>query len=135
MHVGFNHNIRYKEHLYHVQTEDCGVKKATIVTLLYRGGTILSSKRTSYADVVQSEEVELVVEELMKAQHKEMMRRLTKGEFDAKIAAFNDASPAEVEAAEAAPPVPPTGETPAPTTKDVDLDSLIFAYLTGTESK
>ena len=47
MHVGFNHNIRYKGQLYHVQTEDCGLKKANIVTLLYRGGTILNSKKTS----------------------------------------------------------------------------------------
>ncbi len=128
MHVGFNHNIRYRGQLYHVQTEDCGLKKACIVTLLYRGGTILNSKKTSYADVLDSEEVEIVVEELMKVQHKEMLRRLSAGEFDSKIAAFKD-TPEPLAASQA----PPTVDAPVPETNDPDLDSLIFSYLTGAD--
>lgn len=84
--VGFNHNFRYKGELFHVQTEDSGLKSPHIITLLYRGGTILASKKTSYADITKVDRLEQVVEELMKEQHREMLRRLKSGEFDEVIA-------------------------------------------------
>jgi hypothetical protein len=80
--LGFNHYIVYKCETFHVQTEDSGVNNPHIITLLYRGGVILCSKKTSYADILAMENLESVVEELMKAQHKELMRRLKSGEFD-----------------------------------------------------
>ena len=80
--LGFNHNIVYKGETFHVQTEDSGVNNPHIITLLYRGGVILCSKKTSYADILAMDNLESVVEELMKAQHKELMRRLKSGEFD-----------------------------------------------------
>jgi hypothetical protein len=51
--VGYNHNIGYKGEVFHVQTEDSGINTPHIITLLYRGGNILSSKKTSYADIVK----------------------------------------------------------------------------------
>ena len=86
--VGFNHNFRYKGEVYHIQTEDSGVRSPNIVTLLYQGGTILASKKTSYADIAKVDNLDQVVEELMKEQHKEMLRRLKAGEFDAVIERF-----------------------------------------------
>jgi hypothetical protein len=83
--VGFNHNIGYKGELFHVQTEDNGRANPTIVTLLYRGGTILGSQKTSYADILKADQLEQVVESIMKDQHKDMMRRLKGGEFDAQL--------------------------------------------------
>lgn len=80
--AGFNHNIRYKGELFHVQTEDGGKNHPRIVTQLFKGGTILCSQKTSYADIVTTDQVDEVVEALMKEQHKEMLRRLTSGEFD-----------------------------------------------------
>jgi len=80
--LGFNHNVVYKGEVFHVQTEDSGINNPHIITLLYRGGVILSSKKTSYADILRMDNFESVVEELMKAQHKELMRRLKSGEFD-----------------------------------------------------
>ena len=80
--LGFNHNVRYRGELFHVQTEDSGVTSPNITTLLYRGGTIIASRRTSYADIIRFEGLERLVEELMKDQHKEMLRRLKNGEFD-----------------------------------------------------
>lgn len=82
--LGFNHNVMYKGEVFHVQTEDSGVANPHIITLLYRGGVILCSKKTSYADILKMGNLEVVVEELMKEQHKEMMRRLKSGEFDEK---------------------------------------------------
>lgn len=80
--VGFNHNFSYKGQVYHVQTEDSGIKNPHIITLLYRGGTILSSKKTSYADIIKVDNLEAVVEDLMKTQHREMLRMLKNGDFD-----------------------------------------------------
>ncbi len=89
--VGFNHNFRYKGEVYHIQTEDSGMKNPNIVTLLYQGGTILASKKTSYADIIRVDNLDQVVEELMKEQHKEMLRSLKAGELDAVIERFQSA--------------------------------------------
>ena len=99
--VGFNHNFRYRGEVYHVQTEDSGRKNPHIITLLYHGGTILASKKTSYADIATTDHLEQVVEDLMKTQHKEMLRRLKDGEFDAIIDGSRPAAapPADVSAA------------------------------------
>ena len=83
--VGFNHNFRYQGEVYHIQTEDSGVSSPNIITLLYHGGTILASKKTSYADIAKVDNLEQVVEELMKEQHKNMLRSLKAGEFDTVI--------------------------------------------------
>ncbi|MFA7060454.1 MAG: hypothetical protein WC156_06520 [Pedobacter sp.] len=80
--LGYNHNVIYKGEVFHVQTEDSGVTNPHIITLLYKGGVILCSKKTSYADILKMENLEDVVEELMKEQHKDLMRRLKTGEFD-----------------------------------------------------
>jgi ketol-acid reductoisomerase len=80
--LGFNHNVNYKGEVFHVQTEDSGISSPNITTLLYKGGVILCSKKTSYADILKMSDLETVVEELMKEQHKEVMRRLKSGEFD-----------------------------------------------------
>ena len=86
--LGFNHNVKYKGEVFHVQTEDSGVANPHIITLLYRGGVIICSTKTSYSDILKMDSLELVVEELMKEQHKDMMRRLKAGEFDEKAFSF-----------------------------------------------
>lgn len=86
--LGYNHNLMYKGEVFHVQTEDSGVANPHIITLLYRGGVIICSKKTSYADILKMDSLEVVVEELMKEQHKDMMRRLKAGEFDEKAFSF-----------------------------------------------
>jgi hypothetical protein len=88
---GFNHNIVYKGEVFHVQTEDSGIAAPHIVTLLYKGGVIIGSRKTSYADILKIDNLASVVDELMKDQHKEMMRRLKSGEFDQR--AFPAAAP------------------------------------------
>ncbi|MCF6178170.1 MAG: hypothetical protein L3J63_02110 [Geopsychrobacter sp.] len=86
--VGFNHNILYRGVGFHVQTEDSGLKSPNLVTLLYHGGIIVTSQKTSYADILTVDELDQVVEELAKEQHKGMLRRLTRGEFDQRICAL-----------------------------------------------
>jgi len=82
--LGYNHNITYKGIVFHIQTEDSGLQKPHIITLLYREGVILCSKKTSYADILKIDNLEAVIEDLMKEQHKDMLRRLKSGEFDDK---------------------------------------------------
>jgi hypothetical protein len=101
--VGFNHNFSYKGQVYHVQTEDSGVKNPHIITLLYRGGTILSSKKTSYADIIKVDKLEVVVEELMKSQHREMLRLLKNGDLD-ELLGLTPAKPKTATNAGAPPP-------------------------------
>lgn len=120
--VGYNHNIRYKGEVFHVQTEDSGINTPHIITLLYRGGNIIASKKTSYADIVKMGNLNQIVEELMKEQHKDMLRRLKSAEFDAKLGLEGVADTPSAPAAAAAPqpatpPVaaaPPRIETPPP---------------------
>ena len=114
--LGYNHNINYKGSVFHIQTEDSGVKNPHIITLLYREGVILCSKKTSYADILKIDNLEAVVEDLMKEQHKEMLRRLKSGEFDEK--AFGTPQQAETKPLElkeessiSAPPTPPAADT------------------------
>lgn len=120
--VGFNHNFNYKGQTYHVQTEDSGIRNPHIITLLYRGGTILASKKTSYADIIKVDHLESVVEELMKSQHREMLRLLKNGDFDEllglganppKTAIKVDTSaPGAAEKTSAPPPSPPAAAAP-----------------------
>ncbi len=80
--TGFNHNIKHKGKVYHVQTEDSGVNNPHIITHLFVGGNILASKKTSYADILNAENLADVVRELMEEQHKEMLRNLINGVYD-----------------------------------------------------
>lgn len=80
--TGFNHNIKHKGAVYHVQTEDSGVNNPHIITHLFVGGNILASKKTSYADIINAENLADVVRELMEEQHKEMLRNLINGIYD-----------------------------------------------------
>ena len=80
--TGFNHNFSYHKLKLHIQTEDCGVKKPRIETHLFRDGIIVATRKTSYDDILKVDDLGKVVEELMKDQHREMLRQLKNGEYD-----------------------------------------------------
>ncbi len=158
--VGFNHNVTYRGTGFHVQTEDSGVKNPQLVTLLYHNGTIISSQKTVYADIIKVDKLELVIEDLAKEQHKGMLRRLTAGEFDERITALGISLGSAPDKKQPAPAEPVTtaaatdGDTekplPAPESEPVriveepivdkfqkpkqhaelSLDELVYAYLT-----
>lgn len=154
--VGYNHNIKYKGEIFHIQTEDSGINNPHIITLLYRGGNIIASRKTSYADIVKMDNLSQIVEELMKEQHKDMLRRLKSTEFDARLglAGGSEPEPAGTAAAAEAPPpltsspaaspsvpIPPPEPTPsaepvyapseaqAQPRKKQSLDDIIFDFL------
>jgi hypothetical protein len=80
--TGFNHNIKHKGKIYHVQTEDSGVNNPHIITHLFVGGNILATKKNSYADLAQTPNISELVREMMEEQHKEMLRNLVNGVYD-----------------------------------------------------
>jgi hypothetical protein len=82
--LGFNHNVKYRGKIFHVQTEDSGPTSPRISTQLYFGGTILASKRHEY-DPAAAEDV---VRALMQSQHKSIMKELRAARHDARIGAF-----------------------------------------------
>ncbi len=79
--AGYNTNISYKGNTYHIQTEDSGIKNPLIVTLLYSKGAILTSKKTSYAQIVNDPDCKEKVKRLMKQQHKTMIKELLSGRY------------------------------------------------------
>lgn len=81
--LGFNNNVRHKGRVFHIQTEDSGVKFPHVITHLFAdGGRILKSLKTSYAEHLDSENLEQTVRNLMKDQHKAMFIALRDGQFD-----------------------------------------------------
>ena len=83
--IGYNTNVPYKGTIYHVQTEDNGLKSPVIITLLYLKGTILASKKTNYSHLAASPDYKEKVRELMKEQHKAMLRELIAGRHTREI--------------------------------------------------
>ena len=81
--LGYNNNIRHKSRVFHVQTEDSGVRHPHIITHLFMdGGRILKSVKTSYADHLGAEKMADVVRLMMKEQHKAMLMALRDGQYD-----------------------------------------------------
>lgn len=93
---GYNHNLKYKNRVYHVQTEDSGRNNPHIFTHLFHDGTILNSLRSEYADLVNEADWEDQLRSRMQLQHKDMMKGLIKGTFNDKIVGFFGVLEAEV---------------------------------------
>jgi hypothetical protein len=81
--VGFNNNIKWREQVFHVQTEDSGLDKPHIITHLFAdGGRIIKSHKRMYTELVDHPDVSNQVRALMKGQHLEMALMLREGAFD-----------------------------------------------------
>jgi hypothetical protein len=81
--LGYNNNVRHRGKLYHIQTEDSGLKHPHVITHLFAdGGRIISSRKTGYAEHVGADNCKDVVKKLMQEQHKAMFIALKSGEFE-----------------------------------------------------
>lgn len=155
---GINTDIQHKGEVWHVQTEDGGPGNPIITTLLFKGGAIFSSKKTNYGEILQSASFQDVVKELMKEQHKNMVRDLASGKFERPATGVgpvkkNDQSHDRQESEKAAPPnktaasvqeetarakEPPPGPNqpkavPKKPAQKKSLDDLILDYLSKKE--
>lgn len=112
---GLNHNVRYKEHLFHVQTEDSGLERPVLMTHVFIEGTIIATERSDYGELVPRlpdvAELRKAVTKQMQEQHKLCIKNLLRGQYDPVIAgllpelAGQAAAPPEP-AAPLAPPIP-----------------------------
>jgi hypothetical protein len=106
--LGYNNNVRHKNRVFHIQTEDSGVNHPHIITHLFMdGGRILKSVKQSYAEHVGVEGMSETVRGLMKEQHKAMFIALRDGQFDSLV--DGGAAPAKSTTS-----LPPAASAPAP---------------------
>lgn len=132
--TGFNTDIKHNDKVYHVQTEDKGTTNPYIESLVYVGGEILASKKTSYAEQLKTGIDEKWIGGLMEQQHRTMIAAIKRGRFD---------QPADTTKTAARPPAPTlnapfpeateAGSTPVPSITAINeektLDQVIIDYL------
>lgn len=124
--LGYNHNVRYRGLVFHVQTEDSGVLSPHLFTHLFFGGTIISTRKLVY-DAGAAEDA---IKALMQAQHKAVMKDLKNGTFDEKIDQYLGGTPGLEPRAHATAPVPmPRASAPelTPTVKQERADTDVEA--------
>lgn len=124
--TGFNTDIKHNEKVYHIQTEDKGLQNPYIESLVYVGGEILASKKTSYADQAKGGIDEKWIGGLMEQQHRTMIAAIKRGRFDAPADATKSATPLPSEPTVSATPLP---ESPAAAAEEKTLDQVIIDYL------
>lgn len=78
--TGLNSEIENNGKTYHVQTEDGGLRNPIILTRVFFGGSVISSKKTSYVYLLDREDLKGVVEQLMREQHQEMIQEIYKSQ-------------------------------------------------------
>jgi hypothetical protein len=100
--LGYNHNVRYRGLVFHVQTEDSGVLSPHLFTHLFHEGVIVSTRKLVY-DAGAAEDA---IKALMQAQHKAVMKDLKNGSFDDKIDVYLGGVPGLEPAKGATAPVP-----------------------------
>lgn len=123
--LGFNNNVRHRGRIFHIQTEDSGVKFARIVTHLFAdGGRIIKTTRTEYGEHLEQADVAKLVRSLMKDQHRAMFTALRGGELDTVLeravgplsevppAVARPAGPKSVRPPRSVPPERPQSERP-----------------------
>lgn len=140
--TGYNTDVRHGEVVFHVQTEDKGLSNPYIESLIYVGGQVVASRRSSYAQMLAEGKDEKDIVALMDHQHRTMIAAIRHGKFDGKApgAAPKPAMPA-AGGTLVAPSVPPAGPglptgsqravAPAPPPAvERTLDQVILEYLT-----
>jgi len=119
--------VRHGGKLFHVQTEDSGRRNPHVISHLYFGGTILASEKTRYDELLdlESESLAKDVRGLIEEQHKSMLKKLKRGEFDRVISERLGGAPDANDTASTAAKVPPPS-APPPTQPMIDeLEAVV----------
>ncbi|HSB08567.1 MAG TPA: hypothetical protein VLM38_03575 [Blastocatellia bacterium] len=80
--TGFNTDVKYEGHVYHVQTEDRGKENPILESLVYVGGTIVAKKLTSYSDQLVEGAGEDAIAALLKRQHQVVIAAIKAGRIE-----------------------------------------------------
>jgi hypothetical protein len=79
--TGFNQDVVFKGKVYHVQTEDRGKANPVIETLIYGGGEILASKKTSYEPLMAEGYDEAKIAAMLEQQHRRVVVDIKLGKY------------------------------------------------------
>ena len=141
--TGYNTDVEFGGVVYHVQTEDKGLRTPLILSLVYVKGEILAAKRAPYDDLIAGGFDEKILVQRLERQHKLICAAVHAGRIEdlkrmsGREAATNastaadehehDAVGPEPEPAEPEPPPAPVAEPEArPVTPAVSLDYYSF---------
>lgn len=119
--TGFNTDVEYNKKIYHVQTEDKGFENPYVESLIYVGGAIIFSKRTSYAEKLSDGISEKEIRALMENQHKTIIAAIRRGRFENLLTKKEEKAKTPM----------PAEETPS----KASLDEMIKDYLKKEEEK
>jgi len=80
--TGFNTDVKHGDTVYHVQTEDKGVKNPLILSLIYVKGTILDAFRVRYQDFLASNRFsEALLQKILEFQHRQIVGAIKRGKY------------------------------------------------------
>lgn len=86
MQIGFNNDVKYRDKTFHIQTEDHGMKLASIESQIFHSGAIYDTSIISYKKVLdKTEDHDARVKKIrlmMQANHKSLYNKLLAGEYD-----------------------------------------------------
>jgi hypothetical protein len=105
--TGYNTDVEHDGVVYHVQTEDKGIETPLVLSLVYSGGAILASKRSSYHDLIAAGFDEAVLTERLQRQHRLICAAINAG----RIADLKKMGPPPRQPPQAAPKVVPSAPT------------------------
>jgi hypothetical protein len=81
--TGYNTDVEHEGRVFHVQTEDKGLENPVVESLVYTGGEIVGSRRTSYAELAGTPGcTEAAIQRKMDQQHQAIIREVLSGRFD-----------------------------------------------------
>src|ERR1700681_3585399 len=113
--TGYNTDVRHRERVFHVQTEDKGADNPFIESLVYVGGQVLASKRANYAEMLAAGRDEKEIVALMDHQHRTMIAAIRHGKLDGKLSTLvrPQTSPMPIMSPSLAAQAPAAREAPA----------------------
>ncbi len=79
---GLNTKIEHKGIHLHVQTQDKGMKAQYVESLIYATGKVLTSRKTPYTPILNSPDLEIKINQIIKDQHEKILREIAEGKFD-----------------------------------------------------
>lgn len=80
--TGYNTDVKHKNRVFHIQTEDRGDQNPYIESFVYVGGEILGGKRTGYPEALRNGGDERAIRELMEQQHRNLIAAVREGSFE-----------------------------------------------------
>lgn len=86
--TGYNTDVRHVDMVIHVQTEDKGRDNPFLESVIYVGGRVVTTKRSSYAELLAEGKGDADIAALMERQHRTILAAIKAGRFDDKLEAF-----------------------------------------------